>query len=88
MFVQLPDRPGKGKAVHPRHHDIRHNQIVGPAVEGLVGGLGVQNAGGLKAAVVEIYADGLVQFGIVVHHQNVNHKSVPFTLDSFFGICF
>ena len=73
MFVDLPHRPGKFKAVHLRHHDVRHDEVIQAVVHLFKGTLRIRHTLCFKAAVVEIGADRLVQRCVIVYHKNMDH---------------
>ncbi len=80
-LVRLPHGPGKLKAVHLRHHDVRNDEVIQTVVHLVIGIPGVPAAAGLKAAVAEIGADQLVQLGIVLRLEEITAKAaVPSTM--------
>ena len=73
VLVHPPHGAGKLEAVDAGHHHVGDDQIVEGVVHGLVGSVGAEHAGGLKARIVQVGADGLIQLGVVVQDKNVDH---------------
>ena len=73
MLVHPPHGAGKLEAVDAGHHHVGDDQVVEGIVHGLVGGVGAEHAGGLKARVVQVGTDGLIQLRVVVQDKNADH---------------
>ena len=63
----------KFKAVNIRHHNIRDNEVEETVIHLVVGIVCVQAAFGLKTTVIQIGADHLIQFCVILQNKNTNH---------------
>ena len=77
VFVRSPDRTGKLKAVHLRHHNVRDDEIEhSPAVHGIIGLVGAEAAQRVISVLIQKRAHSPIQFPIILNYQKFEHGCI------------